>query len=102
MSAKAKAKAKLKRRKEKSTKKAQKKALYESYREKGINSKSFRQSKKSKTVKGIQLRVSHGPNRCGNIGCTKCNGINFTPFLNSKGQSEHMPNWMWRKWKAVA
>lgn len=99
MSKKSRAKAKLKRKKEKAAAKAQKRALYESFKNQGINSKSFRARKRQKKAKAMTLRVGHGPEKCGNPGCKRCFGVNFSSFLDSKGQPVGMPQWMWKRWK---
>lgn len=41
--------------------------------------------------------VSHPFGKCGNIGCKKCFGVYYKPWL-SKGKPRNMPHWMWLRW----
>ena len=70
MSKGAKSRSKERRRREKAARKAAMKARYESYRDKGINTKSkrYRNNLKDRTVSGFD----HPEGHCGNIGCKKC------------------------------
>ena len=96
MSKKSKARAKDKRTKEKKALKSRMKALYESFRDSGKNSKRT-QIKGKKAQKGPKL-ASHPHGPCGNIGCIKCHPINFRGFL-VRGTPRYMPQWMYNKWK---
>ena len=98
MSKKSKSRAKDKRSKEKASRKAAKKALYQSFRDSGKNNRSKRFRLAAKRRSSVRA-VSHPNGKCGNPGCRKCFAINFHPFLNSKGQPEGMPHWMWLNWK---
>lgn len=100
MSKKSKKASKLKRAAEKRARKAAKRALYESYRDKGQNTKSKRARAKAKQGKSLRPRNHpHGP--CGNVGCIKCFGIRYKPFL-VKGEPKGMPHWMWLRWKELS
>ena len=74
MSKKAKSEAKKRRRAKKRAVKAAQKALYESRKREGINTKSRRVRLRAKRTKRLKLRVvKHRLGPCGNVGCTKCN-----------------------------
>ena len=95
MSKASKTKSKEKRKKDKAARKAAQTAIYVGYMKQGTNGKSKRSRKKSLGA-GISA-MSHPDGKCGNMGCIKCFGIYFRPFL-SKGEPLNMPNWMWLKW----
>jgi hypothetical protein len=41
--------------------------------------------------------VSHPSGKCGNIGCKKCHGVNYSGFLLN-GKPHKMPMWMYQRW----
>lgn len=87
-----------KRRQQKQQKKQAKKALYESFRKQGINSKSKRYQKRS--ARRLISGVSHPDGaKCGNPGCKKCYDVFFDPFLR-QGKPYRMPHWMYLRWSA--
>lgn len=86
------AKAKARRDKEKKARKAQKIALYASYRDGGDNSKrkriaNRRTAKKAGTVK-------HPVIPCGNPACMSCCTFEATPYLTKDGKyKKNIPQW---------
>jgi hypothetical protein len=74
MSKKAKSEAKKRRRSKKRAMKAAQKALYESRKREGINTKSKRVKLRAKRARRLRL-VKHRTGPCGNVGCMKCNPI---------------------------
>jgi len=93
----AKTKHKEKRKKEKQSKKLAKKALYESYKNQGANTKSKRFQKTQKG-KSLTTFIKHPFRPCGNFGCIMCYGIDYKPFLTKKGIPRGMPQWLYMKW----
>jgi len=102
MSAKKKSEAKERRKKEKRARKAAQKARYQAYKEAGNNQKSKRQRRNVKGKTRLAGRVKHAVANCGNAGCKRCNPVYFKGFLNTKGEPEGMPHWMWLQWKKAA
>ena len=98
MSAKKKSAAKDKRRKDKAKRKAAQKARYISYKESGQNSKSKRNRQKAKKEVRSVARVKHPISPCGNLGCLRCNPLNFSRWLNEKGKPVRMPQHVYAKW----
>ena len=74
MSKKAKAASKDKNRIAKTARKRANRALYDSRRDSGTNSKSFRARKNSNKKKSVGKGKHLIPN-CGNLGCQKCNPV---------------------------
>ena len=72
MSKKAKSAAKKRRRSKKRAMKAAQKALYESRKREGINTKSKRVRLRAKRTRKLRL-VKHRTGPCGNVGCRECN-----------------------------
>lgn len=72
MSKKSKSEAKKRRRSKKRAMKAAQKALYESRKREGINTKSKRVRLRAKRTRRLRL-VKHRLGPCGNVGCMKCN-----------------------------
>lgn len=73
-------------------------ARFDSFRGLAANRKSKRSARKGKAiVKTVQVE-KHIHGSCTNVGCIKCYGINFNPFL-VKGIPYHMPQWMYMKWQ---
>lgn len=101
MSKKSKTKSKERRKREKATRKAAQRARYEAYMRAGQNSKSKRSRISSKKKPRGPSTISHPDGRCGNVGCTKCFGVHFKPFL-VKGQPKGMPQWMWLRWQKLS
>jgi hypothetical protein len=87
-----------KRAKEKQSRKAAQRALYESYKDQGITKNSKRFKRNSKKQKSIVSTKSHPTGSCGNVGCLKCNGVNFNQFLDKNKKPVGMPNWMFKQW----
>lgn len=100
MSKKAKAASKKRRQDQKRTRKAARRALYESYRDRGVNSKS-RRARNNVRAQSSLRRGSHPEGRCGNPGCMECFGIRFKPFLVKSGPRD-MPHWMWLRWSKLS
>lgn len=97
MSKKSKKAARNKRLLAKRAKKAAQKARYQKFAEMGKNTKSKRfRAKGKKTAR----KKDHPNGPCGNVGCIKCFGINFKPFLE-KGKPKGMPQWMYIRWKKI-
>ncbi len=71
----------LEKKKEKKRRKLAQTALYEARRDAGTNSKSFRARKRFKAAAGKRLPSRHGPLKCGNVGCPRCNPDTNLPFL---------------------
>ena len=92
----AKSKGKLKRKMMKAARKAAMKAQYKAYAESGKNDKSVRQKRKG-TERKAKLRL-HPTGPCGNVGCEKCFGIDFKPYLKD-GEAHGMPHRIWLKWE---
>jgi hypothetical protein len=99
VSKRSKTKSKEKRKREKAARKASTRAVYEGYRDKGINQKSKRALAKGQR-KGPRLRL-HKNGACGNPGCAHCYGLDFAPFVTKLGKPENMPQWMWQMWRAL-
>lgn len=95
MSKSSKTKAKLKRRLVKAARKSEQQKRYAHYMKLGQNTKSKRSRVNAKGKAG--LLGDHPLGQCGNVGCIKCYGVHYRPFLK-KGQPNHMPHWMWRRW----
>ena len=74
MSKKAKSEAKKRRRSKKAAMKSAQRALYETRKREGQNTKSKRVKLRAKRKKRVRL-VSHRLGPCGNVGCKKCNPI---------------------------
>ena len=92
MSKKAKSESKKRRLKEKQQRKAAKTAEYEGYRKAGKNEKSKRFKLKAK---GARFRPQrHVQGDCGNVGCIRCQGINFALFVTA------MPQKYWLRMQA--
>ena len=72
MSKKAKSEAKKRRRSKKAAMKSLQRALYETRKREGQNTKSKRVKLRAKRKKRVRL-TRHRLGRCGNVGCTKCN-----------------------------
>ena len=100
MSKKSKAASKKKRQAAKRARKSARQALYESYRDRGINSKSRRSRLNAKARNKMRSRT-HPHGHCGNPGCIKCYGVHYKPFL-VKGVPKSMPNWMWMRWSKLS
>jgi hypothetical protein len=99
MSAKGKAKSKVKRLKAKRSKRQVQQALYEGYRDKGINTKSKRACANARKT-GVTLR-SHPVGTCGNDACDRCNcgaRDRFPKKFFKDGLPHLMPQWMFEKW----
>jgi hypothetical protein len=74
MSKKAKSESKKRRRSKKAAMKSAQKALYESRKREGQNTKSKRVQLRAKRKKRVRL-VRHRLGRCGNVGCKTCNPL---------------------------
>lgn len=98
MSKNAKAQSKKRRLDEKRSRKAAQRARYERYRLDGRNSKSRRSKAQGKAGKRAKI-VDHPEGKCGNVGCVKCNGLSYRGFLNSQGNPDHMPQWMYQQFQ---
>ena len=94
MSKKCKTQAKERRLREKRARKESQKLRYKSYAVAGGNSKSKRYSRNSSNR---TLSTAHSLGKCGNIGCIRCFGVNFNPFL-VKGKPHRMPQRMYIRW----
>jgi len=94
MSKKSKNRSSARRRAEKAQRKASKRALYESYRDRGVNTKSKRFIKKKK----VTTHAKHPERPCGNPGCISCYGVDFMAFINKDGSHPNMPQRMYQKW----
>lgn len=93
MSKKAKSRSRKKRLEEKRKRKSEKKALYEGYAARGRNSKSKRYTLKAK--QGIRFRAErHKHGDCGNVGCIRCQGINFKLFMTDNGPKLPPKYWL--------
>jgi hypothetical protein len=99
MSKKSRKTAKAKRLREKRARRMKMQALYDSYREKGMNTKSKRARKS--ISKGKTLSAIPHTWKCGNTGCTKCFPVSFKSFLVN-GEPKGMPQWMWLRWRKQA
>lgn len=91
------AKNKARRKRERRARKESMQAQYQRWKERGINTKSKRQVKKKRNGP----RDRKHTRACGNDGCQRCYGILLKPFLNSQGQPEGMPHWMFRLWQSL-
>lgn len=108
MSKKSRTKAKEERLKKKRARKQARQAMYERYKLEGRNKKSKRfvsNSRNKKTVKSTK----HPHGKCGNIGCEKCHGIYFRPFLVVHGENALWLSWdldvphrLWKKWQSLS
>ena len=97
MSKKSKKKTKEKNQKAKRARKDAQRALYESFKNQGINTKSKRARKTSKSKRKMVDGINHPNGACGNQGCIKCHGVHMKPFLR-KGKPHRMPHWMYKLW----
>jgi hypothetical protein len=93
-------KSKEERRKKKRARKEAMYARFQEYIRKGQNSKSKRFVRKEQKGKSVSL-ISHPLGKCGNVGCKRCFGINFNPFLED-GKPVNMPRWMYIAWEKAA
>lgn len=74
-------------------------ARYKKFAEMDQNKKSKRStSKKRKTA----MMTNHPFGKCGNIGCEKCFGVRFGPWLDETGTKllPGHPHHIWLKWEA--
>jgi hypothetical protein len=83
--------------KQKRAKKDAQRAKYQSFRDRGENSKRARRQAR-KTVRAVKSTL-HTVADCGNTGCLKCNPVNFNPFLKDGKPTPEMPRWMFLMWQ---
>ena len=90
-----------KRRASKRSLKEIKKRDWEAKMAKGTNSKSKATIRGHKRKFNPCTTVSHPTGKCGNIGCKRCQGEDFSPFL-LKGKPNGMKPSMYMRWKTAA
>ncbi len=87
MSKKSKSESKERRKRDKRQRKAAQQAKYEAFKERGVNTKSKRQTNKSKRTGVRSERHKSGP--CGNAGCKKCLQYNLTKYYRKLQRAVH-------------
>jgi len=96
MSKKAKSASKARRLTAKRAKKNAMHAKYESFARDGITKGSKRATLRGKRKVAFRV-VSHPYGTCGNVGCIRCHGINFRPWLIN-GVPRGMPPKCYARW----